>query len=89
MNIQNFYGEKRFGIDLSPSQKLLHLLEHTEDWSETTWDSDRHSYNLKSPEYQIIVLDSDEGYETLSYFTMMKKMLYAPLTIKVLNYNIV
>lgn len=35
-----FLWRKRFGIDLSPSQKLLHLLEHTEDWSETTWDSD-------------------------------------------------
>ena len=72
-----FLWRKRFGIDLSPSQKLLHLLEHTEDWSETTWDSDRHSYNLKSPEYQIIVLDSDEGYETLSYFYDDEKMLYA------------
>ncbi len=80
-----FLWRKRFGIDLSPSQKLLHLLEHTEDWSETTWDSDRHSYNLKSPEYQIIVLDSDEGYETLSYFYDDEKMLYAPLQLKYLT----
>ena len=70
-----FLWRKRFGIDLSPSQKSLHLLEHTEEWSKTTWDSDRHSYNLKSPEYQIIVLDSDEGYETLRYFYDDEKML--------------
>lgn len=80
-----FLWRKRFGIDLSPSQKLLHLLEHTEDWSETTWDSDRHSYNLKSPEYQIIVFDSDEGYETLSYFYDDEKMSYAPLQLKYLT----
>lgn len=84
-SVTEFLWRKRFGIDLSPSQKLLHLLEHTEDWSETTWDSDRHSYNLKSPEYQIIVLDSDEGYETLSYFYDDEKMLYAPLQLKYLT----
>ena len=80
-----FLWRKRFGIDLSPSQKLLHLLEHTEEWSKTTWDSDRHSYNLKSPEYQIIVLDSDEGYETLRYYYDDEKMLYAPLQLKYLT----
>ena len=53
---------------MTPSQKLLKLLDNVKEWSETTWDVDRHSYNLYSPEYQIEVLDSVDGYETLGYF---------------------
>ena len=80
-----YLWRKRFGIDLSPSQKLLQLLEDTENWSKTAWDSDRHSYNLISPEYQIIAFDSNEGYEPLGYFYNEEKMLYAPLQLKYLT----
>ena len=80
-----YLWRKRFGIDLSPSQKLLQLLEDTENWSKTAWDSDRHSYNLISPEYQIIAVVSNEGYEPLGYFYDDEKMLYAPLHLNYLT----
>ena len=44
------------------------LLDDINGWSETKWDEQRYSYNIQSPEYQIIVLESDRGYETLRYF---------------------
>ena len=51
---------------MTPSEKLMKLLEDVGDWSETRWDIDRHSYNIHNPEYQINVLDSQDTYETLS-----------------------
>lgn len=68
-----------------PSQKLLFMLEDVNGWSETTWDIDRHSYNIKSPEYQINVLESNEGHETLRYFYDDDRMLYAPLQLNYLT----
>ena len=70
---------------MTPAQKLLQLLDNTENWSLTTWDVDRHSYNMYSPEYQILVLDSHEGFETLGYFYDDEKMLYAPLKLNYLT----
>lgn len=80
-----YLWRKRFGIDMIPSQKLIFMLEDVNGWSETTWDIDRHSYNIKSPEYQINVLESNEGHETLSYFYDDDRMLYAPLQLNYLT----
>lgn len=80
-----YLWRRRFGLDMTPSQKLLKLLDNVKEWSETTWDVDRHSYNLYSPEYQIEVLDSVDGYETLGYFYDDERMLCAPLKLKYLT----
>ena len=79
------YLWRRFGIDMTPSEKLLRLLDNPEDWSETRWDVDRHSYNIYNPEYQINVLDSQDAYETISYFYDDERMLYAPLKLNYLT----
>lgn len=70
---------------MTPSEKLLRLLDNPEDWSETRWDVDRHSYNIYNPEYQINVLDSQDAYETISYFYDDERMLYAPLKLNYLT----
>ena len=80
-----YLWRRRFGIDMTPAEKLLRLLDNPGDWSETRWDIDRHSYNLHNPEYQINVLDSQVGYETLGYFYDDEKMLYAPLKLNYLT----
>lgn len=80
-----YLWRRRFGIDMTPSEKLLSLLDNPEDWSETRWDIDRHSYNIHNPEYQINVLESREAYETLSYFYDDERMLYAPLKLNYLT----
>lgn len=54
-----YLWRKRFGIEKTPSQKLMLLLDDINGWSETEWDEQRYSYNIQSPEYQIIVLESD------------------------------
>lgn len=80
-----YLWRRRFGIDMTPSEKLLRLLDNPEDWSETRWDIDRHSYNIHNPEYQINVLESQDAYETLSYFYDDERMLYAPLKLNYLT----
>ena len=80
-----YLWRRRFGIDMTPSEKLLRLLDNPEDWSETRWDVDRHSYNIYNPEYQINVLDSQDAYETISYFYDDERMLYAPLKLNYLT----
>lgn len=76
---------KRFGVNLIPSEKLLLLLENRDAWSNTRWEADQHSYNKYSPEYQICVMDSADGYETLRYFYDDERMLYAPLKLNYLT----
>lgn len=85
MEHTEYLWRKRFGIDMTPSEKLMKLLEDVGDWSETRWDIDRHSYNIHNPEYQINVLDSQDTYETLSYFYDDERMLYAPLKLNYLT----
>lgn len=80
-----YLWRKRFGYDLTPYQRLLNLLEHPERWSEANWDSCRHSYNMESPEFQIIVEESEVGYEDLSYFYDSKTMFYASLKLNYLS----
>ena len=76
---------RRFGMDMTPSEKFLYFLENTQNWSETKWDIDKHSYCKKSPEYQLYALESNDGYETLSYFYDDERMLYAPLELRYLT----
>ena len=76
---------RRFGMDMTPSEKFLYFLENTQNWSETKWDIDKHSYCKKSPEYQLYALESNDGYETLSYFYEDERMLYAPLELRYLT----
>ena len=80
-----YLWRRRFGIDMTPSEKLLRLLDNPEDWSETRWDIDRYSYNIYNPEYQINVLDSQDTSETISYFYDDERMLYAPLKLNYLT----
>ena len=80
-----YLWRKRFGFDLTPYQRLLSLLELPERWSEANWDSCRHSYNLESPEFQIIVEESKHGYEHLAYFYDNENMFYAPLKLNYLS----
>ena len=80
-----YLWRRRFGIDMTPSEKLLRLLDNPENWSETRWDVDRHSYNIYNPEYQINVLDSQDTSETISYFYDDERMLYAPLKLNYLT----
>lgn len=80
-----YLWRKRFGIEKTPSQKLMLLLDDINGWSETEWDEQRYSYNIQSPEYQIIVLESDRGYETLRYFYDDENMLYAPVKLNYLT----
>lgn len=76
---------RRFGMDMTPSEKFLYFLENTQNWSETKWDIDKHSYCKKSPEYQLYALESNDGYETLAYFYDDERMLYAPLELRYLT----
>ena len=76
---------RRFGMDMTPSEKFLFFLENTQNWSETNWDIDKHSYCKKSPEYQLYALESNDGYETLAYFYDDERMLYAPLELRYLT----
>lgn len=80
-----YLWRKRFGYDLTPFQRLLNLLETPKRWSEANWDSCRHSYNLQSPEFQIIVEESQKGYEDLAYFYDNEAMFYAPLKLNYLS----
>ena len=80
-----YLWRRRFGIDMTPSEKLIRLLDNPEDWSKTRWDIDRHSYNIHNPEYQLNVLDSQDACETLSYFYDDERMLYAPLELNYLT----
>lgn len=80
-----YLWRKRFGYDLTPFQRLLNLLETPEEWSEANWDSCRRSYNLESPEFQIIIEDSKNGYEDLAYFYDNETMFYAPLKLNYLS----
>ena len=85
MEHTEYLWRKRFGIEKTPSQKLMLLLDDINGWSETEWDEQRYSYNIQSPEYKIIVLESDRGYETLRYFYDDENMLYAPVKLNYLT----
>lgn len=80
-----YLWRRRFGMDMTPSEKFLYFLENTQNWSETKWDIDKHSYCKKSPEYQLYALESNDGYETLAYFYDDERMLYAPLELRYLT----
>ena len=76
---------RRFGIDLTPYEKMNLMLESTGDWTETQWDIDRRSYNKYNPEYQIVADETSDGYETLRYFYDDERMLYASLKLTYLS----
>lgn len=80
-----YLWRRRFGMDMTPSERFLYFLEDIQNWSETKWDIDKHSYCIASPEYQLYALDSNDGYETLSYFYDDERMLYAPLELRYLT----
>jgi hypothetical protein len=76
---------RRFGIDLKPYEKMLLMLDKPSDWMAVRWDIDKRSYNVFNPEYQIIIEDSNCGYETLRFFYDDETMHYAPLKLMYLN----
>ena len=80
-----YLWRRRFGMDMTPSEKFLYFLENTQNWSETKWDIDKHSYCKKSPEYQLYALESNDAYETLAYFYDDERMQYAPLELRYLT----
>lgn len=76
---------RRFGIDITPYEKMMSMLKFPRDWTETQWDLNRRSYNKYNPEYQVVADESSDGYETLRYFYDDERMLYAPLKLTYLS----
>lgn len=76
---------RRFGIDITPYEKMISKLKKPGDWTESQWDISRRIYNKYNPEYQILADESREGYETLRYFYDDERMLYAPLKLTYLS----
>lgn len=76
---------RRFGIDITPYEKMMSMLKFPRDWTETQWDINRRSYNKYNPEYQVVADESSDGYETLRYFYDDERMLYAPLKLTYLS----
>lgn len=80
-----YLWRKHFGYDLRPSKRVELLLEDYSGWSEANWDSCRHKYHLDYPEYRIVVGESKDGRETLSYFYDDERMPWAKLRLEYLT----
>ena len=77
-----YLWRKHFGYDLRPAQRFEFLLEDYVGWSETNWDNCRQSYHKDYPEYKIVVGESKDGRETLSYFYDDESMPQATLSLE-------
>ena len=77
-----YLWRKHFGYDLRPAQRFELLLEDYAGWSETNWDNCRQSYHKDYPEYRIVVGESKDGRETLSYFYDDESMPWAKLNLE-------
>ena len=77
-----YLWRKHFGYDLRPAQRFELLLEDYMGWSETNWDNCRQSYHKDYPEYRIVVGESKDGIETISYFYDDESMPWAKLSLE-------
>lgn len=80
-----YLWRKHFGYDLRPSKRIELLLEDYGGWSEANWDSCRQKYHLDYPEFKIVVGESKDGKETLSYFYDDERMPWAELRLEYLS----
>lgn len=80
-----YLWRKHFGYDLQPAKRFELLLEDYKGWSETNWNVSRQQYHKDYPEYRIIVGNSDDGYDHISYFYDDERMLYAELKLDYLS----
>ncbi len=77
-----YLWRKHFGFDLRPAQRFELLLEDYTGWSEANWDSCKQKYHKDYPEYRIVVGESKDGKETLSYFYDDESMPWAELRLE-------
>ena len=77
-----YLWRKHFGYDLRPAQRFELLLEDYAGWSETNWDNCRQSYHKDYPEYRIVVGESKDAVETISYFYDDESMPWAKLSLE-------
>lgn len=80
-----YLWRKHFGYDLQPAKRFEILLDDYKNWSEADWDVKRQQYHKDYPEYKVIVGDSNEGYNYISYFYDDERMLYAELKLDYLT----
>lgn len=80
-----YLWRKHFGYDLQPTKRFELLLEDYKGWSEANWNVSRQQYHKDYPEYRIIVGNSDDGYDHISYFYDDERMLYAELKLDYLS----
>lgn len=77
-----YLWRKRFGIDLSPKEKIMFLLDDVEKWV-FDWGNKKYAYHVDHPEYKIVqVGDMHQGWWPSAAFYSHPVMHIAPLNIK-------
>ncbi len=72
---------RRFGLDLTPKQKMLVLLEEYKKW-DCDWGNRKYAYHEECPEYQLVRGERfEKGYHPASAFYINPIMSFSPLSV--------
>ena len=81
LNDIEYLWRKRLGIDLSPKERLMMLLDDIDKWV-FDWGNKKYAYHIDCPEYQIIQAgDMQQGWWPSAAFYTHPIMYLAPLNI--------
>ncbi|WP_425755230.1 ATP-binding protein [Ihubacter sp. rT4E-8] len=81
LNDVEYLWRKRFGIDLSPKERLMRLLDDTDKWV-FDWANKEYAYHIDFPEYQIVRSgEMQRECHPSAAFYMNPEMYTAPLNI--------
>ena len=81
INDVEYLWRKRFGIDLSPKERLMLLLDDIDKWV-FDWGNKKYAYHIDYPEYQIVQSeDMQHGWVPSAAFYTHPIVHFAPLNI--------
>ena len=81
LNDVEYLWRKRFGIDRSPKDRLMILLDDINKWT-FDWGNKKYAYYIDNPEYQIVqVEDMKQGWCPSAAFYTHPVMHFAPIHI--------
>ena len=81
INDVEYLWRKHFGIDLSPKERLMILLDDIDKWV-INWGNKKYAYHIDCPEYQLVQAeDMQPGWWPSAAFYTHPTMYLAPLNI--------
>lgn len=81
INDVEYLWRKRFGIDRSPKERLMILLDDIDKWV-FDWGNKKYAYHIDYPEYQLVqAKDMQQGWWPSAAFYTHSVMYLAPLNI--------